>query len=189
METGTIWIYNGTTWTDSLEPIPDGAIQASDATPLVDSGSGSAGTSNLYARGDHRHPEDTNKANVSDLDNYLLLAGNTQTTPMTGNIWLGSLIILSFWFWKLLYWNPSTKCWTWNRGNGTGGVNLTSDLGDIKANGQRIIVDGVNGSPVSIQSDSIKLTDGTQRLSLDSGSTVLNTGNFAVSSTGKYFNE
>lgn len=43
--------------------IPEGAA-ASDADPLMD-GVKSAGSSNAFARGDHRHPSDTSKANVA----------------------------------------------------------------------------------------------------------------------------
>lgn len=46
--------------------IPEGAA-ASSATPLMD-GTAAVGTSNAFARGDHRHPSDTNKQDViSDL--------------------------------------------------------------------------------------------------------------------------
>lgn len=44
--------------------IPEGAA-ASDADPLMD-GVKSAGSSNAFARGDHRHPSDTSKANVAN---------------------------------------------------------------------------------------------------------------------------
>lgn len=45
--------------------IPEGAA-ASTATPLMD-GTAATGSSNAFARGDHVHPSDTSKANVSDL--------------------------------------------------------------------------------------------------------------------------
>lgn len=105
IQTGTIWVYNGTTWADSLEPIPDGAIQAYDSDPLMDE-TASAGASQLYSRGDHRHPSDSTKANaatVVEIDNRLTrLSGDfegyvtsndeavqaveTATTTNTGNI-------------------------------------------------------------------------------------------------------
>lgn len=44
----------------------------STSTPLMD-GTASAGTSSKYARGDHRHPKDTSKVNVSDIGNVAAL--------------------------------------------------------------------------------------------------------------------
>ncbi|MCD8081700.1 MAG: hypothetical protein LUF04_15285 [Bacteroides sp.] len=67
-ETGTVWIYDGTvpSWTDSLVPIPETFVLASDALPLVD-GEASAGEVSQYSRGDHRHPSDPAKADIWDI--------------------------------------------------------------------------------------------------------------------------
>lgn len=155
-ETGTVWIYNGTTWADSGTTIPDQTIDASDATPLMD-GTASAGSSNQYSRGDHRHPSDITKADAVLLDNYLPLSGNTQTTQMTGPIWTGTA--------HHLYLSDSGNSYLGFDGdetglqligNGAGGVDIRSSLGTIKANGQRIIVNGVNTPSVQIQSDVIQ---------------------------------
>lgn len=51
----------------------------STATPLMD-GTASAGSANTYARGDHRHPSDTAKANVADLGNVSALTYVTVTS-------------------------------------------------------------------------------------------------------------
>lgn len=61
-ESGTVWIYNNDAWQNSGEKVPGdgGSGVASDETPLMD-GTASAGASNAYARGDHRHPSDVNK--------------------------------------------------------------------------------------------------------------------------------
>lgn len=69
---GNIWIWQNNAWTDSEEPVPSTAVPASNATPLMD-GTASAGTSNSYARGDHRHPSDSNKVSKS---------GDTMTGPL-----------------------------------------------------------------------------------------------------------
>lgn len=55
-QSGTVWIYQTATgWTNSGKPVPDQTVPASNTLPLTD-GVASAGTSNEYARGDHRHP-------------------------------------------------------------------------------------------------------------------------------------
>lgn len=69
---GNIWIWQDNAWMDSREPVPSTAVPASNATPLMD-GTASAGTSNSYARGDHRHPSDSNKVSKS---------GDTMTGPL-----------------------------------------------------------------------------------------------------------
>lgn len=48
--------------------VPEGAT-ASTSTPLMD-GTAAVGTSTAFARGDHVHPSDTSKANVSDLPTF-----------------------------------------------------------------------------------------------------------------------
>lgn len=64
-QTGTVWNYT-TTWTNSGEAIPDQTVQKSSSTPLMD-GTASAGSSNQYAAGDHRHPTDTTRASAQAL--------------------------------------------------------------------------------------------------------------------------
>lgn len=49
----------------TVRDIPEGAA-ASTTTPLMD-GVASVGTETAFARGDHRHPSDTSKANVADV--------------------------------------------------------------------------------------------------------------------------
>lgn len=61
--------------------IPEGAA-ASSATPLMD-GTASAGTSNAFARGDHRHPSDTTKA---DKPTGTVTAGNLASLDANGNL-------------------------------------------------------------------------------------------------------
>lgn len=61
--------------------IPEGAA-ASSATPLMD-GTASAGTSNAFARGDHRHPSDTSKANKPS---GTVTAGHVATLDANGNL-------------------------------------------------------------------------------------------------------
>jgi hypothetical protein len=67
-ESGTKWIYDGVDgWQDSGTPVPDQLTPASDTTPLVN-GVASAGKEEAYARGDHRHPTDTSRASVAELN-------------------------------------------------------------------------------------------------------------------------
>jgi Chaperone of endosialidase len=47
--------------------------QPSTSTPLMD-GVAAVGTQTAYSRGDHRHPTDTTRAAVADLNKYLLLS-------------------------------------------------------------------------------------------------------------------
>jgi hypothetical protein len=49
----------------TLDQVPEG-VAATTTTPLMD-GVASVGTELAYARGDHRHPSDTSKANASEL--------------------------------------------------------------------------------------------------------------------------
>lgn len=68
-ESGTKWIYDAKNgWQDSGTPVPDQLTPASEATPLMN-GVATAGTEETYARGDHRHPTDTTRASVEDLNN------------------------------------------------------------------------------------------------------------------------
>lgn len=64
---GNIYIWENDAWTDSGEPSPNTSVPASNSIPLMD-GTGSAGVSSQYARGDHRHPGDTTKASVTSLN-------------------------------------------------------------------------------------------------------------------------
>lgn len=66
VQTRTVWTYTGSTWADSGNPIPDGAIDRYEGLPLMD-GVADAGTVNQYASGTHRHPTDTSRASVADL--------------------------------------------------------------------------------------------------------------------------
>lgn len=67
-ESGTKWIYdtnNG--WVDSGVKVPNDPIPASETTPLIN-GVASVGEEEAYARGDHRHPTDTTRASVGELN-------------------------------------------------------------------------------------------------------------------------
>ena len=67
---GSLCLYDGTTWIS--------APGAYNSTPAMD-GAGSAGSSAAWARGDHVHPSDIRKANVTDLP-YALAT----LTPVSG---------------------------------------------------------------------------------------------------------
>ena len=67
-ESGTVWVYDAEQgWQETNTPVPDKSTPASNATPLVN-GVASVGTSEKYARGDHRHPTDTTRASVEALN-------------------------------------------------------------------------------------------------------------------------
>ena len=67
-ESGTKWVYDAEEgWKDTGTPVPDQLTPASNATPLVD-GEASAGQSEEYARGDHRHPTDTTRVSVEEFN-------------------------------------------------------------------------------------------------------------------------
>lgn len=67
-ESGTKWVYDAENgWIDTGSPVPDQLTPASDTTPLIN-GAASVGQENAYARGDHRHPTDTTRASVEDLN-------------------------------------------------------------------------------------------------------------------------
>ncbi|KAA6361376.1 MAG: hypothetical protein EZS28_043097, partial [Streblomastix strix] len=77
-ESGTVWMYDQS-WYNSGDIVPDQVTPASDAIPLVDSGTGVAGTSNEYSRGDHKHPlqvsdvlpsKDTSVGTVGQASSY-----------------------------------------------------------------------------------------------------------------------
>lgn len=68
-ESGTKWVYDAQSgWIDTGNPVPDQLTPASETTPLIN-GTASVGTENAYARGDHRHPTDTTRASIEDLNN------------------------------------------------------------------------------------------------------------------------
>lgn len=137
-ETGTKWIYDGTQWSDTTILVPDQTVPPSDNQPLMN-GESNPGTSNEYSRGDHRHPSDTTKADVLDLNNYLKLEGNTQIDPITGDIWIktGNKINLTDSGNSYIGNNIGTNTLE-IKGNGVGGIDLTSENGAIKANGKEI---------------------------------------------------
>ncbi|KAA6323663.1 MAG: hypothetical protein EZS28_054287, partial [Streblomastix strix] len=54
-ESGTVWMYDNS-WYNCGDIVPDQVTPASDATSLVYSGTGVAGISTQYSRGDHQHP-------------------------------------------------------------------------------------------------------------------------------------
>lgn len=171
-ETNTQWTYNGTDWEDSGREIPNIAPSAADSMPIMD-GTASAGMSNEYARGDHVHPVDVTKADVSALDNYLPKSGNSQTDQMTGDIWVGQNKI------RLTptgnsYIGQNTENTTEIVGNGVGGVDIQSPLGSVKANGKVVVVNGINDNNVQISAPVFQANatgDGTDPagLSLASG--------------------
>lgn len=176
--TGTSWSYNSTTWEDTTNSIPSDAVPASDSIPLIDSDEGNPGTSQAYSRGDHRHPSDTSKADVTELNNYLPLAGNTQTTPMSGDIWLGSSNTIN-----LTDSGNSSIGFSDDDnaivllGAGEGGVDIQSPLGTVKANGQRVIVNGNNASPTVIQSSGSRIT-------MSADNTTIEANNMGIEANG-----
>ena len=69
-ESGTKWVYDAEEgWKDTGTPVPDQLTPASDATPLIN-GVASAGQSEEYARGDHRHPTDTTRVSVEEFNAF-----------------------------------------------------------------------------------------------------------------------
>lgn len=70
---------------DEVGALPDSTVipSASAATPLMD-GTAAVGTSNAFARGDHVHPSDTNKVDVSTFNTtveaFQTAIGNFDTT-------------------------------------------------------------------------------------------------------------
>lgn len=137
-QTVTVWIYNGTTWEDTGQEIPNEAPTATNAVPLMD-GVAEVGDSNEYARGDHRHPSDASKADAVDLNNYLPLAGNSQVDAMTGSIWLGSAnkVYLSD-SGNTYIGQDTTNQQTLLVSPGSGGVDIQTSLGTLKYNGVEV---------------------------------------------------
>ena len=69
-ESGTKWIYDEVDgWKDTGIAVPDQLTPASNATPLMD-GEATSGTSEEYARSDHRHPTDTTRVSVIDFNAF-----------------------------------------------------------------------------------------------------------------------
>ncbi|KAA6371299.1 MAG: hypothetical protein EZS28_033174, partial [Streblomastix strix] len=99
-ESGTVWMYDQS-WYNSGDIVPDQVTPASDAIPLVESGTGVAGTStdkdtsvgivgqaSSYARSDHQHPiltvstipvSDSADGSYGTVDSY---ARNDQSHPI-----------------------------------------------------------------------------------------------------------
>ena len=68
-ESNTKWVYDANSgWVNTGIKVPDQLTPASDSSPLID-GVASPGREESYARGDHRHPTDTTRASVTDLNN------------------------------------------------------------------------------------------------------------------------
>ena len=57
---------NSTSAFITLADLPEG-VQPSTTTPIMDGSTAAVGVENAYARGDHRHPSDSSKANVDEL--------------------------------------------------------------------------------------------------------------------------
>ena len=68
-QTGTKWIFNGTSWADSKVKVPYQTVPKSTSSPLMD-GTASAGSATAYAAGDHRHPTDTTRAALSGNNTF-----------------------------------------------------------------------------------------------------------------------
>ncbi|MBQ1428344.1 MAG: hypothetical protein IIZ06_01625, partial [Kiritimatiellae bacterium] len=71
---GVLKLYNGTAWEAFAGDIP----APSTATPAMD-GTGSAGTSAAYARGDHVHPTDTSRMAASATGADIAVSGSDAT--------------------------------------------------------------------------------------------------------------
>lgn len=144
-ETGTKWVYNGTTWHDTTVPVPDQTVEAYDSLPLMD-GDANAGSSNKYARGDHRHPSDITKADKTDLNDYVPLAGNSQTSPISGDLWVGAGKKVRVTNSGTSYLGQDTDTNTTELvGAGSGGVDIKATNGTVKANGKEVVSFEENG--------------------------------------------
>ena len=82
-QSGTVWNYDGS-WTNSGVDIPDQTVPKSTTTPLMD-GTATLGSTNTYADGGHRHPTDTTRASVVDLQNEIS-AREVADTTLQNNI-------------------------------------------------------------------------------------------------------
>ena len=68
-EDGYKYVYGETGWTKTTETVPDKAVDKTTIVPLMD-GTASIGNDNRYAAGDHRHPTDTTRASVEQLESH-----------------------------------------------------------------------------------------------------------------------
>ena len=82
-ESGTKWVYDAIDgWKDTGVFVPDQLTPPSDTTPLMN-GEAFIGYEFSYARGDHRHPTDTSRASVQDLNKK---ADKTETVYFSKSI-------------------------------------------------------------------------------------------------------
>ena len=80
IETGTIWTYGSSGWTDSNKPYPSDATPLATTTPLMD-GTAAVGESSSAARADHVHPQDTVLAGkIEDIEDGTTPAGKVGHT-------------------------------------------------------------------------------------------------------------
>lgn len=93
-ESSTKWIYDEVDgWQDTGTPVPDQLTPASETTPLVN-GVASVGTETGYARGDHRHPTDTTRASVTQLNDAIKALSNNVDSKLLS---------------KITIWQPNTQ--------------------------------------------------------------------------------
>ena len=89
----TAGAFNSTQWTAlataNSVPIPAAGI------PLVDGGTGSAGSANSFSRGDHQHPTDTSRYAASNPSGFQtagqVTASLTSYLPLAGGVLTGTL--------------------------------------------------------------------------------------------------
>ena len=75
-ESGTKWVYDKVEgWQDTGVHVPDQLTPASETVPLVN-GEATTGEEEAYARGDHRHPSDPSKVNVTEFNETMGDIGN-----------------------------------------------------------------------------------------------------------------
>ncbi|KAA6382285.1 MAG: hypothetical protein EZS28_022188, partial [Streblomastix strix] len=86
-ESGTVWMFDQN-WYNSGDIVPDQAIPARDANPIIDNRNGVTGTSTEYSHGDHQHPlqvfallpsKDTSVGTVGQANTY---ASSDQKHPI-----------------------------------------------------------------------------------------------------------
>ena len=91
-ETWTVDAFTGATVNTRLANMTD--IPApSTAIPAMDSGAGSAGTSEEYARGDHVHPSDTSKQNALSTQQLANIAAVPDKLDKSGGTMTGNLTV------------------------------------------------------------------------------------------------
>ncbi|MBQ1428369.1 MAG: hypothetical protein IIZ06_01755, partial [Kiritimatiellae bacterium] len=93
---GVLKLYNGTAW----EPFAGDIPAPSTATPAMD-GTGSAGSSAEYARGDHRHPSDTTKADKTYVDAKSSIKSPDGDTTVSANNNGTATISKAYWSWDV----------------------------------------------------------------------------------------